>query len=253
MVIVTAKMDPFQIRLVNRFTTAMKITTIRFNTFFLFVSLFLFFLSSCDAENSDSHNNLFPSKTVYFGVNMGGGSTEWKYLVDTIDPSDSSTEGFTPVSVSEGGPSWGVVFGYDVSKNFAIELQYMQFADANISFGPDTAYVYPGTTTPLIDMISKTDAYSLSGKFFVPVGGVNTHLRSFAAIGVGTVERYDVLQNSSCVTPYVSAGLDYNFTAHWIVESGFQYYTGFGASQELPADSFIPFAWDAYGRLAYQL
>ena len=65
--------------------------------------------SSPDVTVHDKLANLFPSKTVYFGVNMGGGSTEWKYLVDTMDPDGDNTE--TPSAVKEGGPSWGVVFG----------------------------------------------------------------------------------------------------------------------------------------------
>lgn len=201
------------------------------------------------------HPDIFPSKTVYFGVNMGGGSTEWKYLVDTTDPNDPSYT--TPSAVSEGGPSWGVVFGYDVSKNFAVELQYMQFADAKIRLSPYSPY-------PLSSFTTHTDAYSLSGKFLVPLA--RTKLRAFAAVGVGMVERTDPLvgfdplktfsgknKTATCITPYMSSGLVYNFNRHWMLESGFQYYTGFGRTQLNPVASFIPFAWDAYGRLAYQL
>ena len=196
---------------------------------------------------------LYPSRTAYIGVNLGGGSTEWKYLVDTTDLPGAST-GSVPVDVNEGGPSWGVVFGYDVNKNFAIELQYMRFADSNITFdelGYDTYGYY--------NFISRTDAYSLSGKFLVPVGTVPTRLRVFAAVGAGMVERHDaVLLNTmtarmlSCITPYLSAGANYSFTRHWMLESGFQYYTGFGVSEVNPVNDFIPFAWDAYARVAYQ-
>src|SRR3990167_9346267 len=229
----------------------------------LFVSFCLFFFSSCEAASQDNNlGYLFPSKTVYFGVNMGGGYTTWKYLIDTTD-AGTTAQTSLPIGVQEGGPSWGVVFGFDIAKNFAIELQYMQFADAHIQFASGSAYV-DSNGNPVLSMVSKTDAYSLSGKFFVPVG-VQTHLRAFAAIGAGLVERRDPLIDEdpnglppgnvtlSCVSPYMSAGLDYNFTRHWIVESGFQYYTGFGASEINPVDSFVPFAWDAYGRLAYQL
>lgn len=234
------------------------------------LALLLFPLIDCNtlAQNSNhSLDYLFPSRTVYFGVNMGGGSTEWKYLVDTTDQ-DNAGQNSLPSAVNEGGPSWGVVFGFDVAKNFAIELQYMQFADANIQFLPSSAY-FNSAGVQIFNIVSKTDAYSLSGKFFVPIGFKPTHLRAFAAIGAGIVERHDALVNenpnsasglppsgdgtASCVTPYMSSGLDYNFTRHWIMEGGFQYYTGFGASEVDPVDSFIPFAWDAYGRLAYQL
>jgi len=71
-------------------------------------------------------------------------------------------------------------------------------------------------------------------------------------VGAALVERSDVINKSSCITPYMSAGLNYSFTRHWILESGFQYYTGFGASEVEPVNDFIPFAWDVYGRLAYQ-
>lgn len=197
----------------------------------------------------------FPTKNVYFGVNMGGGSTEWKYLVDTIDPRDTSVT--TPSAVTEGGPSWGIVLGYAVNKNFALEAQYIRFADAKINLYSDSPY-------PIANMISKTDAYSVSAKFLAQVW--QTHLRAFAAIGAGLVERRDPLvgfdsnkpfsgadKQTSCITPYLSSGLVYYFMHHWMVEGGFQYYTGFGKSQLDPVSSFIPFAWDAYMRLAYQI
>ncbi len=221
----------------------------RFSKQLFYVSLLFVLPCAAFASHSESLAYLFPSRTVYFGVNMGGGYTTWQYLIDQIDQGDPQPT--LPVAVHEGGPSWGVVFGFDVAKNFSIELQYMQFADAHIQFGPNSAY-FDQNGNQIFNMVSKTDAYSLSGKFFVPVG-IRTHLRAFAAIGVGTVERKDIINDTSCVTPYMSTGLDYNFTRHWILESGFQYYTGFGASEVAPVDDFVPFAWDGYVRLAYQL
>lgn len=234
----------------------------------LLTSLLCFFPSAYAAA---AFNTLFPKKTVYFGVNMGNGSTEWKYLVDTTDPHDPSYT--TPSGVTEGGPSWGVVFGYDVSKNFSIEMQYMQFANAHIQLSPYSPYV-DANNNQIMSIVSKTDAYSISGKFFAQLG--LTRLRAFAAIGAGIVQRTDPLVNytnsgtayanpppfsnytgksatATCVTPYLSSGLDYSFSRHWILESGFQYYTGFGRTQLDPVASFIPFAWDVYGRLAYQI
>src|SRR3990167_9052988 len=127
------------------------------------LSLISFFCcSTALAENLDG---LFPTKTVYFGVNMGGGYTTWKYLVDTADPPDTAVKETTPSGVREGGPSWGVVFGYDLARNFAVELQYMRFADSHITFDPDAALAYnlsDGTAPATI--LSKTEAYSLSGK-----------------------------------------------------------------------------------------
>lgn len=224
-------------------------------------ALLFFCFSSADADP------LFPSKVFYFGVNLGGGSTEWKYLVDTTDPGDPSIT--TPTSVTEGGPSWGIVIGYDLNKNFAVEAQYMQFANADIQLSPFSTYK-DQNGNQILSITSQTDAYSISGKFLAQVA--HTHMRAFAAIGVGIVQRSDPLVNyqagdnpppfsnytgtnhhTSCATPYLSTGVVYSFTRHWMLESGFQYYTGFGKSEVNPVSSFIPFAWDAYGRLAYQL
>jgi hypothetical protein len=221
----------------------------------------------CFVNNSDAAV-VFPSKKLYFGINLGGGSTEWKYLVDTTDPSNSVST-TTPAAVSEGGPSWGVVFGFDISKNFAIEMQYMQFANADIQLGANSSYVDQNDNS-LTSITSETSAYSLSGKFFAQIA--DTAMRAFAAAGAGLVQRTDPLVNYndnypnpppfsnytgnattiSCVTPYLSAGLNYTASKHWMIESGFQYYTGFGRSQLDPVASFIPFAWDAYGRIAYE-
>lgn len=205
---------------------------------------------------------IFPSHDFYVALNVGGGSTTWRYLVDTRD-AINSLDGTTPVSVDEGGPSWGAVLGYNVNKYFALELQYMQFADSILTFDSSGQISY-NLTSPTV--LSHTSAYSLSGKFYVPVGGDKTHLRAFAAVGFGVVTRTDPLADYDpttyvppseshtiyCTTPYMSAGASYNFTRHWVAESGFQYYTGFGSSQQYPVTSFVPFAWDAYGRLAYQ-
>lgn len=211
----------------------------------LFLLLFSFITSSSYAASCDV---IFPKKTVYFGVNVGGGSTEWKYLVDTTDHSFSALASL-PTAVTEGGPSWGAVFGYDVNKNFAIEAQYMQFANATIHFSIYSTYaVNPPRIT---SMISKTSAYSLSGKFLAQLA--HTHLRAFAAVGGGLVERSDILYSGSCMTPYLSSGVVYSFNQHWMMETGFQYYTGFGVSELKPVNNYIPFAWDAYARLAYQI
>ena len=225
----------------------------------LFLSFFIMSFFSVGVMADDNPvASIFPSRDLYVGFNLGGGSTEWKYLVDTKDSGGpESTLGATPDSVTEGGPSWGVVIGYLVGKNFAIELQYIDFANSTIVFGNYGVYQQlTDCTTPsdsstgTCKMVSKTDAYSLSGKFLVQVG--KTHMRAFAAVGGGLVQRTDVINHVSAIAPYMSAGLDYNFNRHWILESGFQYYTGFGASEVDPVDDFIPFAWDAYARLAYQ-
>lgn len=199
------------------------------------------FESALAADDLDS---VFPSHTAYVGLNMGGGWTEWKYLVDRVDINVSPS---TPTKVTEGGPSWGAVIGYDVNKNFALEWQYMQFANANIFFSPYSGHLYHNVSS----MVSHTDAYSFSLKFLAQMG--KTNLRAFAAVGPGVVHRQDVLARQHyAVEPYMSTGLVYNFTRHWMLESGFQYYTGFGVSEMGPVLDFIPFAWDAYGRLAYQ-
>lgn len=217
--------------------------SIRLSVFF---SLFLMSISVFAYAQSD----LFRARSVYVGVNMGGGYTTWKYLVDKIDPPGSPVKETTPESVQEGGPSWGVVVGFNVARNFAIELQYMQFANSKLTFDPDAALAYnlsDGTVPATI--VSKTEAYSLSGKFFVPFA--NTRVRVFAGIGAGAVYRSDVIAHTSCVTPYMSAGADYHLNPHWILESGFQYYTGFGVSELQPVSDFVPFAWDGYARMAY--
>lgn len=223
-------------------------------------------LLSCFASSAALavDGNYFLSKAPYIGVNMGGGSTEWKYLVDKVDAGNPSTT--TPSSVTEGGPSWGVVFGYALNKNFAIELQYMQFADSHVQLPQGSSY-YDQYGNPLAGFVSKTDAYSLSAKFSAQVA--HTKMRAFAAVGGDLVQRTDSLvgyrtnnappysnytgQNhtTSAVAPYLSSGLTYNFTPNWMVEGGFQYYTGFGVSEVNPVSDFVPFAWDGYARMAY--
>src|SRR3989344_3129291 len=47
----------------------------------------------------------FSKNAVYVGINVGAGSTEWKYLVDKLDENGSLNVS-TPSKVTEGGPSW---------------------------------------------------------------------------------------------------------------------------------------------------
>ncbi len=210
----------------------------------LLVSLFVAHSIVAAPKKQDARYTLFPVRTFYLGVNIGGGATTWSYLVDKIDP---FVTGATPTAAKEFGPSWGVVLGYNPIKNFSIELQYMQFADSHLTFRIDPGYNVYNLTSP--DVVSQTSAFSLSGKFYLPV---YAGLRLFSAIGADVVIRKDVINNTSCITPYMSAGASYNFTRHIISETGFQYYTGFGASEVSPAKHFVPFAWDAYYRFTYQ-
>lgn len=217
----------------------------------ILTALLLFTVASTvfAAAPRSSVQSYFTSRSVYIGVNVGGGSTEWKYLVDSIDPIEfPAARWATPKSVREGGASWGVVLGYNVSKNFAVELQYVKFSDVHMTFYKMSPYTLKDGVT---GMVSHTWAYSVSGKFFAQLA--ETHMRAFSAVGVGVVHRQDVLAKSNlCVTPYMSAGLNYALTHHIFLESGFQYYTGFGASEAHPVYDFIPFAWDAYFRFTYQ-
>ena len=61
---------------------------------------------------------------------MGLGSTTWTGLVPESKNQNLAINISTPINAREGGSSLGALAGYEFTPYFALEANYMRFADA---------------------------------------------------------------------------------------------------------------------------
>lgn len=183
----------------------------------------------------------------YFGGAVAYGKTTWPKLVDNEQNVlfQRLVEQSVPKSVVDSGVTWGGFIGYRFDKNFAAEATYMRYPNSRITFNEDTLYY------PLTEFISRTQAYSLIGKFLYPL--FNSRVDAFADAGVGFIRRSDVLEKTTRVTPTFGVGLACNVSKHVMTEVGFKYYAGYGKSEIRPVKDFVPFIYSVYFRLGYRL
>lgn len=179
----------------------------------------------------------------YAGVLLGYGSTDW----DRLSSSDLLVNISTLKKADDDGLAWGLFAGVDIIPHFGLEFDYTRFANTTIQLSPFTIYNVP---TNKLTFTSKTELYSLIGKFMVPIP--HTPIRAFADAGVGFTHRSDILANTVHVGPTFGAGFNMNIGPRVLAEIGFQYTTGFGRSGEKPVIDYVPYTYTAHFKLAYR-
>lgn len=190
--------------------------------------------------------NIF-NRTVYAGAMFGFGSTTWEGLVPTKSNQNAAINMSTPISVTEGGRTWGFLAGYEFSRYFALEANYMRFADATIGF--DEVSIFSFDHNGARSFKTQTEAYSVMGKIMLVVP--NTDLRVYSSAGIANLHRQDLLMDDWRITPTFGFGVNYHFTEQIMGEIGGTYVAGFGESQLNPTDTFHPFLYSVAFRLAY--
>ena len=214
------------------------------SVFFIF-SQILCLTTACQAQILKDNSFKHP---FYIGGIGGYGSTTWSGLVSTIEEEQGAVSVSTPINVKEGGGVWGIYSGYEISRYFAIEANYMRYPDATIFFDPETSlftFFHDGKT----QFISHTSAISLMAKIMLIIP--NTTIRAFSSLGAANVHRDDMLNNNWLVSPTFSAGFNYSFTEHLMAEFGGNYTAGFGESSLNPTNTYFPFLYSVTFRLAY--
>lgn len=183
----------------------------------------------------------------YLGVTCGYGATTWGYLIPQDD--NAAMNLATPIRVSENGTLWGLYGGYEVNHAFAFEAAYMHYPTAKVYFDPMSLFTFENN---LGGFVTHTQAISLVGKFMIVIPR-NTDFRVYSSVGAAGIHRDDLLNNIWKLSPKFGVGLTYLITEHLMAELGIEYLAGDGVSELNPADSFIPFLYAGFGRIAMRL
>lgn len=185
---------------------------------------------------------------LYIGLIGGYGSTTWHGLVPSTENQNAALNMSTPIDVEEGGATWGALLGYEFSPYFAIEANYMRYADSAVYFDEFSlfSFTHDGDTS----LVTKTDSISVMGKIMLQIP--NSNFRVYSAAGVASLYRKDRIVDDWRATPSFSAGVNYNFTEHLMGEFVGNYTAGFGESLLSPADTYFPFLYSVTARVAYR-
>lgn len=181
---------------------------------------------------------------------MGGyGSTTWEGLVPTRENQNMALSMSTPIKVREGGGVWGAFTGYEFAHYFALELSYLDYPDAEVSFDPMSLFSFLNGNKVFFK--TKTETVDLKAKIMLLIP--NTYIRAYSSIGVAGIHREDILVNRWRATPAFGAGFNYPLANHWMIELGGNYTAGYGEAQLTPSDSYFPFLYSVVLRLAYSI
>lgn len=200
-----------------------------------------------------SHNataqNDNPRYPLYVGLIGGIGSTTWTGLVPADEDQNVALNMSTPTEVQEGGPIWGAFIGYELFTYFALEVNYTKYPHARVHFDPISIFSFDNDGKQ--DFMTHTETVSLSAKVMVPIPRTTVNIYSTA--GVARLHREDMLFDDWRVTPTFGLGLNHNFTSHIMGDIGANYTAGFGDAQLNPSDTYYPFLYSGFVRLAYRV
>lgn len=209
-----------------------------------FLSLFscVFFSLYCTAALAVVNRSYpFHYPHLYAGLSIGYGETTWHELATD----DILAQFSAPKSAHDFGTLWGGFIGYQFGRSFALEATYMRYPNTRIVLD-DFSFYYP-----LIEFTTRTQAYSLIGKFMIPLA--NSRFSVFLDAGVGFTHRNDVLAKVTRVSPTFGLGFMANVSRHVITELGFEYYAGYGKSEHIPVKDYVPFLFAVYVRIGYRI
>ena len=210
---------------------------------FLFISLILS-TSFCMAKTKNDLKHPF-----YVGAIGGYGATTWQGLVPTKENQNVALMLSTPIRVQEGGATWGGLAGYEFTPYFAIEANYMHYAEALVHF--DSISLFTFLHNNLETLSTKTETISLMGKLMVPIP--HREMKIFSSIGVAGIHRRDIAVDDWRPGPTFSAGVNFNLTERLMGEIAGNYTAGYGESQLSPVDAYFPFLYSLTVHLIYRL
>jgi hypothetical protein len=199
--------------------------------------------SICLAASNDASR-----KSFYVGAIGGCGVTTWQGLVPAKENQNPALKLSTPISVEEGGVSWGLLAGYEFTRFFAIELSYQHYADANVHFDPNSLFSY--FHDGLENLSTQTETLNIIGKLMVPIP--HSNMKIFSGAGVASVHRKDIVINDWRPGPTFTVGVNYDFTAHIVGEVAGTFTVGYGESQLSPVDAYYPFLYSIAAHLIYR-
>jgi OmpA-OmpF porin, OOP family len=138
----------------------------------------------------------------------------------------------------DSGTAYGLVVGYRISKNFAVEGSYVDLGQAD--YGAGGSVTNGITTVPMffsVDILSKGPALSVMG--ILPLNeswSLDARLGAFfgefsadIAVTSAAISDSGTVSNSSASTLY-GVGVDYAFTSHWSVRLDYRRFDNVGDS-----------------------
>jgi hypothetical protein len=184
----------------------------------------------------------------YIGVTGGYGWTTWGGLVPAKKNQNLALLLSTPKYVNESGALWGVFAGYEFIPNFALEAAYMHYPNARVVFDSSSLFAFNHDGTN--DFSTRTEMVSLMGKLmlFIPT----TDIRVYSSVGAAYVHRSDQMKDYWTASPTFGIGLNYLFSERVMGEFGANYTAGNGEAKLNPAESYFPFLYSVFLRVAYR-
>lgn len=185
----------------------------------------------------------WPNHSFYSGVGLGYGNTDWSQLVGQ----DWKARLSTPDSAKSNGLSWSLFTGYYLLDNLAIELRFVHYQASRVDIGSFAHHIiYKGPK----EFMSKTQSFSILGKFFVPIA-LHNRLRLFADVGANYTMRNDVYANIGTYGGTFGLGMQWRYSERFMSTIEGQYSTGNGSSVFNPMETYIPFLYNFELRTAY--
>ena len=203
-----------------------------------------------DGDSTRSNaEQVFSSHPIYGGGTIGYGSTTWRGLVPTESKQNVAISLSAPVRANEGGTVWGAFAGYEFTPYFALEANYLHYPSATLTFDETSLFTfdYDDKTT----LQTNTEVAFIMGKFMLIVP--RTGVRAYSSIGLANVHRDDFVNETWKVTPTFGAGLNYNLTPQFMGAIEFNYTAGYGEAEVNPVNSFVPFLYSLFFKLAYRI
>lgn len=192
-------------------------------------------------------NNKF-KYPFYIGLSGGFGVTTWDGLIPEPENLNFAMILATPSHADEGGLSWGVFAGYEISPYFALEATYSHYPDAKVYFNDPSFFSID--YFKLTEFMTHTESVSLMGKIMLMIP--STSVRVYSSLGATNLHRKDLMINDWLVHPIFGAGANYNFTEHIMGEVGGTFTVGNGESELNPAEDYFPFLYSFFVRVAYR-
>ena len=192
------------------------------------------------------------------GFNFGYGSADWSGLT----ASDPSSRTSTPISVHDKGIAFGVNASWTLNQYVGFIGRFMHFPQAKLVFSKDNIL------TPLGDdgstYYTNTNAVTFALDFSIPIA--QTNFRWVNEIGLLYVLRSDKMHaDPDSLTPLANlhyqtvsnlgadfgAGVDYYYTKNFVINAMFLYGTGYGESEVLPENDYVPFTYSITLGISY--
>jgi opacity protein-like surface antigen len=186
---------------------------------------------------------------LYGGGSLGYGSTTWYGLVPQEEKQNINMALYTPISAREGGVVWGGVAGYEFTPQFALEINYQHYPDANMTFDEVSLFAIDHNDNRVLN--SNTEVVFVLAKFMLLIP--NTPARVYSGFGIGDVHRNDLINNHWQFSPSFGAGINYTATPHVMAELAANYTAGYGESELNPVNDYVPFLYSICAKLIYRI